>query len=99
MRILAIVLVLLIAAIQTPLWFGKGGWLRVWELRQDVQAAQGSNEQLRARNAALEAEVRDLKTGHEAVEERARSELGMIRQDEVFYQLIEPARQAAASPR
>ena len=99
MRILAIVLVLLIAAIQTPLWFGKGGWLRVWELRQDVQAAQGSNEQLRARNAALEAEVRDLKTGHEAVEERARSELGMIRQDEVFYQLIEPARQAAAPPR
>jgi len=99
MRILAIVLVLLIAAIQTPLWFGKGGWLRVWELRQEVQTAHASNEQLRARNAAMEAEVRDLKTGHEAVEERARSELGMIKQDEVFYQLIEPAKQAAVSPR
>jgi cell division protein FtsB len=99
MRYLAIGLVLLIAAIQTPLWFGKGGWLRVWELRQEVQAAHAENENLRARNAALEAEVRDLKTGHEAVEERARSELGMIKQDEVFYQLVEPARQAAVAPR
>jgi cell division protein FtsB len=99
MRYLAIGFVVLIAAIQAPLWFGKGGWLRVWELRQEVQTAQAKNENLRARNAALEAEVRDLKTGHEAVEERARSELGMIKQDEVFYQLIEPARQAAAAPR
>jgi len=99
MRYLAIGFVLLIAAIQTPLWFGKGGWLRVWELRQEVQTAQAKNENLRARNAALEAEVRDLKTGHEAVEERARSELGMIKQDEVFYQLVEPARQAAVAPR
>lgn len=99
MRLLAVALVLLIAAIQTPLWFGKGGWLRVFELRREVQAAQSHNEQLRQRNAALEAEVRDLKTGHEAVEERARSELGMIKQDEIFYQLIEPARQAAVSPR
>jgi len=99
MRYLAIGFVLLVAAIQTPLWFGKGGWLRVWELRQEVQTAQAKNENLRARNAALEAEVRDLKTGHEAVEERARSELGMIKQDEVFYQLVEPARQAAVAPR
>jgi len=99
MRYLAIGFVVLIAAIQAPLWFGKGGWLRVWELRQEVQTAQAKNENLRARNAALEAEVRDLKTGHEAVEERARSELGMIKQDEVFYQLIEPARQAAVAPR
>ncbi len=96
---LAIVLVLLVAAIQTPLWFGKGGWLRVWELQQDVQAAEAANEQLRVRNAALEAEVRDLKTGHEAVEERARSELGMIKQDEIFYQLVQPAREAAVSSR
>jgi len=99
MRYLAIGFVLLVAAIQTPLWFGKGGWLRVWELRQEVQTAQVKNENLRARNAALEAEVRDLKTGHDAVEERARSELGMIKQDEIFYQLVEPARQAAVAPR
>ncbi len=90
MRALAAVLVILIAAIQTPLWFGKGGWLRVWELDQQLAQVRKSNEALRARNAALDAEVRDLKTGYDAIEERARSELGMIRQDEVFYQFLEP---------
>lgn len=90
MRALAAVLVILIAAIQTPLWFGKGGWLRVWELDQQLAQLRKSNEALRARNAALDAEVRDLKTGYDAIEERARSELGMIRQDEVFYQFLEP---------
>lgn len=96
MRVLAVVLVILVAAIQTPLWFGKGGWLRVWELDGQLQAQRQSNEQLRARNAALDAEVRDLKTGYDAIEERARSELGMIRQDEVFFQVIEsnPAKAA-----
>ena len=96
MRVLAVVLVLLVAAIQTPLWFGKGGWLRVWELDRQLQAQRQSNEQLRARNAALDAEVRDLKTGYDAIEERARSELGMIRQDEVFFQVIESGPAAAA---
>ena len=90
MRVLAAVLVILIAAIQTPLWFGKGGWLRVWELDQQLTQVRKSNEALRARNAALDAEVRDLKTGYDAIEERARSELGMIRPDEVFYQVLEP---------
>ena len=89
MRILALILVVLIAAIQTPLWFGKGGWLRVWEIDRHLDAQRRSNEQLRARNAALDAEVRDLKTGYDAIEERARSELGMIRPDEVFYQVLE----------
>ncbi len=95
MRALAVVLVLLIAAVQTPLWFGKGGWLRVWELDRQVDAHRKANEQLRARNAALDAEVRDLKTGYDAIEERARSELGMIRQDEVFYQVVPPPAKAA----
>lgn len=90
MRLLAAVLVILIAAIQTPLWFGKGGWLRVWELDRQLGQVRKSNDELRARNAALDAEVRDLKTGYDAIEERARSELGMIRQDEVFYQVLEP---------
>jgi cell division protein FtsB len=89
-RALGVVLVVLIAAIQTPLWFGKGGWLRVWELDQQLTQVRKSNEALRTRNAALDAEVRDLKTGYDAIEERARSELGMIRQDEVFYQVLEP---------
>ena len=91
MRLLAVVLVILIAAIQTPLWFGKGGWLRVWELDRQLTQVRKSNDELRARNAALDAEVRDLKTGYDAIEERARSELGMIRQDEVFYQVLDPA--------
>ncbi|HXV08275.1 MAG TPA: cell division protein FtsB [Burkholderiales bacterium] len=94
MRVLAVVLVILIAAIQTPLWFGKGGWVRVWELDRQLEAQRQSNERLRARNAALDAEVRDLKTGYDAIEERARSELGMIRQDEVFIQVLEPQRAA-----
>ena len=89
MRLLAVVLVILIAAIQTPLWFGKGGWLRVWELDRQLDAQRAENEKLRARNAALDAEVRDLKTGYDAIEERARNELGMIRPDEVFYQVLE----------
>lgn len=96
MRILALALVILIAAIQTPLWFGKGGWLRVWEIDRQLETQRQSNEQLRARNAALDAEVRDLKTGYDAIEERARSELGMIRQDEVFFQVPQPRRAAAA---
>ena len=91
MRLLALVLVVLISALQWPLWVGKGGWMRVWELDQQVKAQHHANDGLRARNAALEAEVRDLKTGYDAIEERARSELGMIKQDEVFFQVIEPA--------
>jgi cell division protein FtsB len=91
-RVLAIVLVILIAAIQTQLWFGKGGWIRVWDLDRQVEAQRDSNEKLRTRNATLDAEVRDLKTGYDAIEERARNDLGMIRQDEVFYQVIEAPR-------
>jgi cell division protein FtsB len=89
MRLLALVLVVLIAALQWPLWAGKGGWMRVWELDQELKAQGQTNDRLRARNTALEAEVRDLKTGYDAIEERARSELGMIKQDEVFFQVVE----------
>ena len=89
MRLLAVALVVLIAALQWPLWLGKGGWLRVWELDRQVKSQRESNELLRARNAALDAEVRDLKTGYAAIEERARSDLGMVKQDEVFFEVIE----------
>lgn len=90
MRILAIVFVALIAALQYPMWLGKGGWLKVRDLDRRLSAQQADNEKLKARNEALEADVRDLKTGSEAIEERARSELGMIRGDEVFFQLQAP---------
>ena len=87
MRILAIVFALLILALQYPMWLGKGGWLQVRELGRQVEAQRGANAELKSRNAALDADVRDLKQGYEAIEERARSELGMIRHDEVFFQL------------
>lgn len=89
MKLLALVLVGLIALIQYPLWVGKGSWLRVLEVDQQMQAQREVNQKLRARNAALDAEVRDLKQGLDAIEERARSELGMIRQDEIFFQLLD----------
>ena len=91
MRVLAAVLAALILVLQYPLWFGKGGWLRVRELDRQVMAQAVANERLKARNDVLDAEVRDLKQGLDAVEERARAELGMIRADEVFYQVVTPA--------
>ena len=95
MKILAIVLAALIILIQAPLWVGKGGWLRVWNLENEVSRQQEKSRQLEMRNAALAAEVKDLKTGTEAVEERARYELGLVRKDEVFYHLADPARPAS----
>lgn len=89
MKILAVVLGLLIVLIQAPLWLGKGGWFRVWEIDRSVSAQKSRNSQLQSRNASLAAEVRDLKQGTEAVEERARYELGMVRSDEVFFQFAD----------
>ena len=92
MRVLAGILGALIVLVQYPLWLGKGGWLRVWEVDRLVSAQFAKNEQLQVRNLALEAEVRDLKQGFDAIEERARYELGMIKNDEVFFQLPGSAR-------
>lgn len=93
MRTVAIIFLLLILALQYPMWLGKGGWLQLHELNAQVEAQRRANAELKARNAALDADVRDLKQGFEAIEERARSDLGMIRQDEIFFQL--PADAAA----
>ena len=93
MKILAAVLGALIVLIQYPLWLGKGGWLRAWDMERQVAAQKKTNASLAARNLALDAEVKDLKQGFDAVEERARYELGMVRQDEVFFRLLsEPPR-------
>jgi cell division protein FtsB len=92
MRILANTLAGFIALLQYPLWFGKGGWLRVWSLERQVQEQKLANAALAQRNGALDAEVRDLKQGFEAIEERARYELGMVKQDEIFFQTVRPAR-------
>jgi cell division protein FtsB len=92
MKALAVILGALIVLIQYPLWVGKGGWLRVWQLDNEVTNQRAKNAELAARNAALAAEVRDLKQGSEAIEERARRELGMIRSDEVFFQYVDQNR-------
>ena len=97
MRLISLCLAALLLLIQYPLWLGKGGWLRVWDLDQQVTAAQKKNDELKARNAKLTSEVRDLKEGTGAIEERARYELGMIKEDEIFIQILEPgAKQGAA---
>ena len=92
MKLLTLALITLVAMLQYPLWLGKGSWLRVWDVDQQVRAQHATNQKLQARNAALDAEVRDLKQGLDAIEERARSELGMIKQDEIFFQVLEAGR-------
>lgn len=89
MRIITVILVVLIAALQWPMWLGKGGWYRVWQIDDALSKQHEINSKLIARNAALAAEVTDLKTGTAAIEERARSELGMIRKDEIFFHILE----------
>jgi cell division protein FtsB len=88
MRVVTYILLSLLLLLQYPLWLGKGSWLKVWEMGQQVEAQKQTNEQTRKRNAALDAEVRDLKTGTDAIEERARSELGMVKQREIFFQVV-----------
>ena len=89
MRWLSIALVALVVLLQYPLWIGKGGWLRVWDVDRQLQQQKEGNKALEVRNAGLDAEVRDLKQGYDAIEERARFELGMVKQDEVFVQIPE----------
>jgi cell division protein FtsB len=86
MKWLTWLLVALLILLQYPLWLGKGGLLRVWELERQVAAQREVNQSLESRNAALDAEVRDLKSGFEAIEERARYELGLVKPGEVFVQ-------------
>jgi cell division protein FtsB len=84
-----LVLLLLLVGLQYQLWF-RGGMNEVWALEKALEEQRAANEELKARNAALAAEVEDLKTGRDAVEERARSELGMIEQGETLIQVAEP---------
>ena len=94
MRLFSLALVALLALIQYPLWLGKGGWLRVWDLDRQLLAQSHVNARLLERNRALEGEVRDLKQGTGAFEERARYELGMMKPDEIFVQIAEPGTSA-----
>ncbi|MDA0191761.1 MAG: cell division protein FtsB [Proteobacteria bacterium] len=76
MRWLSLALIALVVLLQYPLWIGKGGWLRVWDVDRQLQQQREANTRLEVRNAGLDAEVRDLKQGYDAIEERARYELG-----------------------
>ena len=99
MRWLTVGLLALIGLLQYPLWVGKGGWLKVWEYDRQLQSQKEVTRKLEIRNAGLDAEVRDLKQGYDAIEERARFELGMIRQDEAFVQIPDkPIEKPVAKP-
>jgi cell division protein FtsB len=89
MRLITLALLALLLLIQYPLWLGKKGWLRVSDLETQVAASHKKTDELKARNAKLESEVHDLKDGTGVVEERARFELGMIKQNEIFIQVLD----------
>ena len=88
-RSVTIILLLLVLAIQYPLWLGKGGWLRVIELNNQLSATVQKNEELKARNARLASDIKSLQEGDEAIEDRARSELAMVKRNEIFVQLLD----------
>lgn len=89
MNKLLLLLVLLLLYLQYQLWIGDGSLQDVWELHQEVELQRQENIELRERNAALEAEVTDLQQGLDAIEEHAREDLGMVKEGETFYQVVE----------
>jgi cell division protein FtsB len=107
MRLVPLLIAALLLMIQYPLWLGHGGWMYVRDMEQQLASQNRTNAQLEARNERLAAEVKDLKEGAGAVEERARYELGMLKEGEVFVQIVEtptpnpttaPVAGAAAAP-
>lgn len=98
MKWLVTLLVVLLILLQYKLWFGEGNVGDVYRLRQEIAAQRAENSALKDRNAALEAQVKDLKSGTAAVDELARSQMGMIRQGDTFYQYVAPAGGTYAAP-
>jgi cell division protein FtsB len=98
MRLVTFVLIALLVLIQYPLWYGRGGWLRVHELETQVADQEKKNADLKQRNDRLTGEVQDLQNGTAALEERARYELGMIRDNEVFVQFVSPNEPIVLTP-
>jgi cell division protein FtsB len=90
LRYVALILLILLIALEIKLWAGEGGMRDVWRLEQRLAEQKQQNVKLKQRNEALAAEVEDLKSGKDAIEERARSELGLIKPGETFYQIVEP---------
>jgi cell division protein FtsB len=98
LRILVLVLAVMLAWLQYRLWFGAGGQGELAQLREAIARQERDNAGRQQRNDALAAEVEDLKSGEAAVEERARSELGMIKPGETFYRVVEPSPPPAPPP-
>lgn len=98
MRLVTVVLIILLALIQYPLWWGHGGWLRVHELEQQLTQQQKQNDDEKLRNERIAGEVQDLQNGTAAVEERARYEMGMVKDSEVFVQFVSPNQTPPATP-
>ena len=99
MKTLLLILVVVIAALQLKLWFGEGGYRDVQRLAERVEEQARENQVLARRNAELQAEVEDLRQGLEAIEERARSELGLVKEDEQFYQVVPGQAEPPERPR
>ncbi len=89
MRWLLIALLVLLGALQYRLWLGEGSLAERHRLQRQVQEQTRINEELRARNAVLEREVLELQTGNKGLEQRAREQLGLVKEGEVFYQVVE----------
>ncbi|MBN3726862.1 cell division protein FtsB [Burkholderia sp. Ac-20379] len=98
MRLVTVVLIALLVLIQYPLWWGHGGWLRVHELRQELVDQTQKNADEKLRNERIAGEVQDLQNGTAAIEERARYEMGMIKDGEVFVQFVSPNSPAPMVP-
>ena len=96
MKVLAAALVIVLVLLQYRLWLGDGGMREVHRLRADIEVQKEQNRELKERNRTLAAEVQDLKKGTVAIEERARTDLGMVGRGETFYQVVEP--KAATQP-
>lgn len=97
MKLLTVIMVFLLILLQYRLWTGNGSLVEVNLLKDEIEKIENENENLKERNLSLTAEVFDLKQGHEAIEEIARSEMGMIKDGETFYQIIDNADQQSNS--
>jgi len=97
MKLLTVIMIFLLLLLQYRLWTGNGSLVEVNLLKDEIEKIKNENENLKERNLSLTAEVFDLKQGHEAIEEIARSEMGMIKDGETFYQIIDNADQQSNS--
>lgn len=97
MKLLAAILGVLLLLLQYDLWIGEGSLTALWRIKQEISVQRDENAGMQSRNNALAAEVEDLKSGNDAIEERARSELGMIKQNETFVQVVDTPETAAAN--